>query len=406
MKNKQIIIFLCSLLMFFTVPVYAKETRYTVRIYSGAQGTIEGKEVKEYTDLPYGAEVRFNLKDVQLKDNSKYYIKGIRESGRDNNTVSELSTVVVNRDIDYVVAYGILGNVAEYHVRYLDSDGREILPTETYYGNVGDKPVIAYHYIDGYFPHAKNLTGTLKKKGNDFVFYYQKKEKKKEKSKEDKKSSDNRKDTESNSSESSQKDNKKEESKTRSTQGTTQESTSTQNTGTTQATQTTQPTQANPTEQTTQDQTQTNTENNTQSGNDSTETSETGTSEQPDQSTEAPSTQTLPETEKDVPEIIDVDDNKTPLAEKEGNQNNVEDWVIPGALLAIILFLVAIVAIVFWRRKEEENATKDDSSSPPESVSGDPQDETSENTDNNSDKQTKESIIKEKNTENKEESKE
>ena len=40
---------------------------------------------------------------------SKYYAKGIRESGRDNSTVTA-SAFKVDGDADYVMAYGMKGN--------------------------------------------------------------------------------------------------------------------------------------------------------------------------------------------------------------------------------------------------------------------------------------------------------
>ena len=146
---------------------------YTVRIFSGEQGRIYGNEVVVYTDMVYGDRLNFNLNTVTLLDGSKYYVKGIRESGRDNNTVG-LTSFEVTRDIDYVVAYGILNNAVAYTINYLDAAGNPLAPSETYYGNVGDKPVIAYLYLEGYQPRYYNITGTLSENAseNQFDFVY------------------------------------------------------------------------------------------------------------------------------------------------------------------------------------------------------------------------------------------
>lgn len=143
---------------------------YTVRLFSGAQGTINGQEVVVHEGLRCGDRVTFNQRDVTLGDDSKYYIKGIRESGKDNNTVASTSSFPVTGDMDYVVVYGLLGDAVAYTVNYVDRDGNELAPSETYYGNVGDAPVIAYINIDGYQPQAYNMTGRLDKDASKNVF--------------------------------------------------------------------------------------------------------------------------------------------------------------------------------------------------------------------------------------------
>ena len=144
---------------------------YTVRIYAGQQGTISGGEYVEYSGLNYGDRVNFNLRDVQLKDGSKYYVKGIRPAGRDNNTVG-MTSFPVTGDADWVIAYGLLTDAVQYTVRYVDTEGNELAPDEHYYGNVGDKPVIAFLYIEGYRPNAYNLTGTLQSDASKNVFTF------------------------------------------------------------------------------------------------------------------------------------------------------------------------------------------------------------------------------------------
>jgi predicted nucleic acid-binding Zn ribbon protein len=144
---------------------------YTVRFYSGQQGTFGGSEVVTYENLNYGDRVTFRQSSVTLKDGSKYYVKGIRESGKDNNTAAATSFVVTG-DQDYVVAYGILGSAVAYTVQYQDANGTTLAEPETYYGNVGDKPVIAYLYIEGYQPQAYNLTKTLSEDASENLFTF------------------------------------------------------------------------------------------------------------------------------------------------------------------------------------------------------------------------------------------
>ena len=52
---------------------------------------------------------------MTLGEDSKYYVKGVRMGGRDNSTV-DLAYFRVERDEDYVVAYGIRGNLVQYTV--------------------------------------------------------------------------------------------------------------------------------------------------------------------------------------------------------------------------------------------------------------------------------------------------
>lgn len=164
---------LALVLILMSVPPMEAEAKYTytIRIFSGQQGTIGGGEVLVYEGLNYGDRISFNLRDVALNDNSKYYVKGIRWSGRDNNTVGTTS-FQVTEDRDYVVAYGLLTDAVAYTINYVDAAGNALAPSETYYGNVGDRPVIAYLYIEGYQPQAYNLTGTLSENAAENIFNF------------------------------------------------------------------------------------------------------------------------------------------------------------------------------------------------------------------------------------------
>ncbi len=162
---KRIKLFICFALLFCFLGssalfAYAEDYTDTVRLYAGNRGAVKGENVVVYDGLHAGDRVTFSLEDVEVFDSVKYYAKGFRESGRDNDTVGA-SSFVVTRDIDYVVAYGVRGDQVSYTVRYLDQNGNKLAPDATYYGNVGDKPAVAFVYIDGYHPQAYNLTKTL-----------------------------------------------------------------------------------------------------------------------------------------------------------------------------------------------------------------------------------------------------
>ena len=177
------------------VNVSAEEYTYQVTFYSGNQGSFQGTEglsvdnhssgsaytVEESGDavtvsgLKRGDIVSFDVQAgaVELAQDSRYYLRGVRESGRDNDTV-ETSAFRVDGDAEYVVAYGIRGSQTGYTVNYQDAEGNELAPSRTYYGNVGDKPVVAYLYIENYNPQTLALTKTLSdnEAENVFTFVY------------------------------------------------------------------------------------------------------------------------------------------------------------------------------------------------------------------------------------------
>ena len=167
---------------------------YTVTFYPGNHGTFGdagqvsvdnhasgseyrvayGEDAVTVSGLAAGDVVSFDAAMEGAVDSggeSKYYVKGIRQGGRDNSTV-DTSAFRVEGDRDYVVAYGIRGNMTSYVVNYQDEDGNTLAPSRTYYGNVGDKPVIAFLYIEGYQPQAYNLTKTLSANAAENVFTF------------------------------------------------------------------------------------------------------------------------------------------------------------------------------------------------------------------------------------------
>ena len=148
-----------------------KSYSYTVTLYAG-NGTIDGAASKSYGPYGYGKSCTIAWQTLNIQpDDDKYYVKGIRLAGHDG--LAESGNIEVTQDLQYVVAYGMKKDQVAYTINYVDANGAQIADSETFYGNIGDKPVIAYRYIEGYQPtNAYNLTGTLKGNAEDNVFTF------------------------------------------------------------------------------------------------------------------------------------------------------------------------------------------------------------------------------------------
>ena len=201
MKNKErrnlfmrvgaVLIVICMIAA-LALPALAADTSsdatysYTVRVFPGDKGTIDGKKDPIVKVVEPGYEWSssdFEYGQRAASDTDKYYVRGIREAGRDNNTTGDLVNpddlvnpgFTVDRDIDLVVAYGVKGSDVTYKINYLEyGSNKKLMEPQTYHGNIGDKPVVAYLYIDGYVPQYKNVTGTLDADStkNEWTFYY------------------------------------------------------------------------------------------------------------------------------------------------------------------------------------------------------------------------------------------
>ena len=148
-----------------------KSYSYTVTLYAG-NGTIDGAASKSYGPYGYGKSCTIAWQTLNIQpDDDKYYVKGIRLAGHDG--LAESGNIEVTQDLQYVVAYGLKKGQVAYTINYVDENGRAIADSQTLNGNIGDKPVIAYRYIEGYQPtNAYNLTGTLKGNAEDNVFTF------------------------------------------------------------------------------------------------------------------------------------------------------------------------------------------------------------------------------------------
>ena len=172
-----------SLVIPMGMTVQAKPAPYTyqIRVFAGNQGTFrDGSAEQNYTGRG------FNIDDIEVKpavdeegrEYQKYYVKGIKPSGSDLTEMLENPSFVdVDSDMDYVVVYGVRGNMVNYTVEYLDANGNALAQSRTYEANIGDKPIVPYQYIEGYTPQAYSLTMTLRgpeerPEGNVFTFRY------------------------------------------------------------------------------------------------------------------------------------------------------------------------------------------------------------------------------------------
>ena len=164
--------------------VYADEEEYTytVTIHSGKEGYFgtKGNTVKKLTGFKYGDTCTIDAGelDLKIKDSDKYYVRGLKLSGHDNDEIAgayyQTYTFEVKEDLDFSAAYGMKGGMVEYTVNYVDEDGKKLRDTDTYYGMPGDKPVVSYKHIKGYVPDHNNVMKTLteNEEDNHFVFTY------------------------------------------------------------------------------------------------------------------------------------------------------------------------------------------------------------------------------------------
>lgn len=152
---------------------------YRVRLFENGQVIFE-----EYRN--YGQQITLGgyTQGTEVPG-TPYYYKGVRVAGQDSG-VYDADTVPatfnVTQDIDYVVAYGLRGNMVAYTVNYVDEDGNPVTPndgrgnplpsSETFYGSVGDRIIVSYRQVEGYEPQAYNLAKTLSEDPGENVFTF------------------------------------------------------------------------------------------------------------------------------------------------------------------------------------------------------------------------------------------
>ena len=152
------------------------DTTYTIRLYGGNRGTVNGQDMVEWTGVHYGDTVDLGQASIAVTD-GKYYAKGARPAGLDNvkdvvyvadvDANGKLSgTVTVTEDADYVIAYGVLADRVEYTVRYVDAAGNELAASQKFMGDIGDTPATAAPYFENYvlatgYTTEQNGDGTI-----------------------------------------------------------------------------------------------------------------------------------------------------------------------------------------------------------------------------------------------------
>lgn len=164
-----------------------QEYTYTVRLYAGNQGKLTKKGIDVNSDsavvsakddhiavsgLKYGDTVYIRPQDAAKTTDARYYVKGVRRSGRDNSE-AEAPTFHVACDRDYVVAYGVSGDMVAYTVNYVDTKGVSLMASDTYYGNIGERQYVSSRYIAGYQPQVLNMVKTLSQNAEENVFTFQ-----------------------------------------------------------------------------------------------------------------------------------------------------------------------------------------------------------------------------------------
>ena len=133
-----------SLLVVLNVSAMA----YDITIYGGDSGQINGQST--YTD-----SVNVTT-DIVTVTNDKYFAKGFVLAGHgsyDYDGVQQYTATLnleTDKDVDYVVVYGVKATQVSYTVRYIGPDGNALGAETVYYGNDSDYVYIAAPYFDGY----------------------------------------------------------------------------------------------------------------------------------------------------------------------------------------------------------------------------------------------------------------
>ena len=155
----------------FAPVLKAEDDYYVITISGGLHGTASNEEIhwpkNETKAFPLGDY--YDSVTVNANEANKYDKKGFHKSGIEGVITG---AEVITKDTIYVMSYKVPGDRVEYYAEYY-LDG-QLVETDTYFGSVGDKPVVSYKYFEGYEPNTYNITGTLKPNSADnrFQFYY------------------------------------------------------------------------------------------------------------------------------------------------------------------------------------------------------------------------------------------
>ena len=142
----------------------SEDYSYTIRVFAGNKGTVNGQDVVTLSRHKGETVDLSSDVDVSVTD-SAYYHKGFREAGRDSEF--PYRSFAADRDIDLVASYGMRVNMVRLTVHLRNYQTGEPLVSEdgtsevTYEYRSGDKPVVAFRYVEGYRPLYRNVTGTI-----------------------------------------------------------------------------------------------------------------------------------------------------------------------------------------------------------------------------------------------------
>lgn len=160
---------------------------YTVAISGGNIGQASPSASTVEAGSSFSTEVVVTIPS----ENSKYYVKGLRSTSVNNAYVDEfkvkpsqvtdngngnysmmLNIDRVTQNTDYVVAYGIKGEMVDYTVQYMYGD--TMLGSQTFTAQRGDTPAPVAKYFEGYIPDANQKSLTLDKNDMVITFTYYK----------------------------------------------------------------------------------------------------------------------------------------------------------------------------------------------------------------------------------------
>ena len=200
MKKVILPLILVTVMLLMTVPAYAADpagTRgYTVTIYTGNRGTINGTGKYVVENVPYGTVLDLSayseMCTVQTTTTvtssgsamsttsttaastaQKFDVKpGARRAGEDNNSAKQLVNAEITGDTDFVLTYYVPGEMKGYTVRYVDANGNNVAQPSYGSASVGDKLTVGSKDVDGYTPNAYNLAKTISVNEADNVFTF------------------------------------------------------------------------------------------------------------------------------------------------------------------------------------------------------------------------------------------
>jgi hypothetical protein len=175
---RRILTILCAAVMMVCTGTKVKAAyNYKVTVLAGLHGTINGGDKIE---VEYSPNKQWNQNDFLGKvtvdmetraDGSqyqKYYLRGFHVSGNEDI----VGTKDITEDTVFVASYGVAGQIVKYTVYYVDAAGNTLHEKEEFYGNVGDKAVVSFQYVEGYVPNAYNMAKSLSATESENVFTF------------------------------------------------------------------------------------------------------------------------------------------------------------------------------------------------------------------------------------------